>query len=332
MPVSNGLGAGLDESRALCHGVLELLQRDGNSVTYRALDQGCAVDVSRGVPEEISSILERLKSAGLTVNIKLAASDFGLANVYVNGYGQDDDDPQIKLAAGGEACDIDRTVALRKALLEFAFSRARLAFSHGPLRDAAKIAPDGYFDTHRAHFRAENEESRALEAMLGWLELSPAELKTNLARIYATRETVSWNDLPTNPAVGAATPGERLSEIAKRLEGSDIFYLDMATTRAEDHGVVAVKAVVPGLEVETVSYGRIGERNFRRLLDRGDSLVGVGEPPQGAQRVALNQKAMAALNGPVWLDTTKLSEVVGNLYTLYREPSRHAAAYVREGR
>ena len=332
LPVSNGLGAGLDLDRALCHGVLEILQRDGNSVNYRALDQGRVVDVSSGVPEKVSSILDGLQAAGLTVNVKLAATDFGLVNLYVNGYGPDDDQPQIKLAAGGEACDLDRTAALRKALLEFAFARARLAFSHGPLEEAVKLAPAGYLETHRSHFKPENEEPRALERMLAWLELSPADLKAKLAPIYAERERISWADLPERPDLAAASPKERLEEVAERLEGFEILYKELASPKAQEHGVRAVKVVIPGLEVETASYGRVGERNFKRLLERDSDLVGLGEPPAGAARVHLTDEVQADLGEPAWFHLEKLAETVGDLYPLYREPSRHAAPYILEKR
>ena len=332
LPVSNGLGAGLDLDRALCHGVLEILQRDGNSVSYRALDQGRVVDVSSGLPDEVSSILDGLQAAGLTVNVKLAATDFGLVNLYVNGYGPDNDHPQIKLAAGGEACDLDRTAALRKALLEFAFSRARLAFSHGLLEEVKKHSPEGYLETHRAHFKPENEEKRALEKMLEWLQLSPAELKTKLAPIYAERERTAWSDLPNSPELAKASPKERLEEVAKRLNGFEILYLELATARAKDHNVRAVKVVIPGLEVETASYGRIGERNFKRLLERDSDLVGLGEPPAGAARVHLTQETETALGDAAWFHLERLKETVGDLYPLYREPSRHAAPYMLEER
>ena len=39
-PITNGLGAGDSFERALVHGLLELLQRDGNCVSFRAMDQG----------------------------------------------------------------------------------------------------------------------------------------------------------------------------------------------------------------------------------------------------------------------------------------------------
>jgi ribosomal protein S12 methylthiotransferase accessory factor len=38
-PITNGLGAGDSFERALVHGLLELLQRDGNCIGFRAMDQ-----------------------------------------------------------------------------------------------------------------------------------------------------------------------------------------------------------------------------------------------------------------------------------------------------
>ena len=327
LPVSNGLGAGLNVTRGLCHGVLEILQRDGNSVNYRALDQGRMLDLSEGVPDTVKEILEKLKRAGLTVNVKLAADDFGLVNLYVNGYGLEGDIPQIKLAAGGEACDLDRTAVLRKALLEFAFSRARLAFSHGPLAKAAKRSPEGYSDAHFAHAQNVTEERRALSAMKRWLDLSPAELRAELAPIYHERERIPFTALPERPHFANATPEARLQEVAERLEGFDILYLELATPQAKEYGVSAVKVVIPGLEVETASYGRIGERNLKRLLGRKSPLVGLGTPPSGAKRIYLTETAEAHFGDKAWFSTEKLEEVVGNLYGLYREPARHAVRY-----
>ncbi len=327
LPVSNGLGAGLSVTRGLCHGALELLQRDGNSVNYRALDQGRVLDLSEGVPDTTKAILERLEEEGLTVNVKLAARDFGLINLYVNGYGPDDDAPQIKLAAGGEACDLDRAAALRKALLEFAFSRARLAFSHGPLANVAEGSPEGYLDAHFAHAQNVTEEQRTLETMKHWLNLYPAELKAELTPIYQEQERIPFGTLPEHPDLANATPETRLQEVAKRLEGFDILYLELATPQAREQGVRAVKVVIPGLEVETASYGRIGERNVRRLLARESPLVGLGTPPPGAKRIYLTDAAEARFGDKAWFDAEKLKEIVGDLYPLYREPARHAVRY-----
>ena len=90
--------------------------------------------------------------------------------------------------------------------------------------------------------------------------------------------------------------------------------------------MAAAKVVVPGLEVETVAYARLGERNLRRLLAAGrDDLVGVGEQPAGWSQVHLTAAAQERVGGPAWLDRAALDRLPGLLFPLYREPARHAA-------
>ena len=83
-----------------------------------------------------------------------------------------------------------------------------------------------------------------------------------------------------------------------------------------------------------MSYGRLGERGVRRLLERDDDragLVAVGDAPPapGWPRVHLTSVAQERLGGPAWLDRARVDAVVGELYPLYREPGRHAAALLR---
>ena len=87
----------------------------------------------------------------------------------------------------------------------------------------------------------------------------------------------------------------------------------------------ARKAIVPGLEVETMSYYRIGERGVRKLLDLGSPLVGLGVAPAGTLPVRLTAEATDRLGGPAWLDPRAVDAAVGEHYPLYREPSAHAA-------
>jgi ribosomal protein S12 methylthiotransferase accessory factor len=86
-----------------------------------------------------------------------------------------------------------------------------------------------------------------------------------------------------------------------------------------------------------MSYGRIGERGVRRLLERDDDragLVAVGSAPPapGWAPVHLTAAAQERLGGPAWLDRARVDQVVGELYPLYREPGRHAAALLHAGR
>ena len=75
-PITNGLGAGFDLPHALAHGVMELLQRDGNVTAYRALDQGTVIDLPPGLLPEIDALVARLQRLGIRPMFKLAATDF----------------------------------------------------------------------------------------------------------------------------------------------------------------------------------------------------------------------------------------------------------------
>ncbi len=130
-------------------------------------------------------------------------------------------------------------------------------------------------------------------------------------------------------------PGKALcDELVGRLTaaGLDVLYLDAAPPNAAEAGVYAVKAIVPGLEVETMSYLRIGERNARKLLADGSEMVGRGAPPPGCLPVRLTGAATERLGGPVWLDPAAVEQRLGKLYPLYREPEFHAAQMVMAAR
>ena len=144
-PITNGLGAGPDIGWAVGHGLLELLQRDGNGLRFRALDQGVLLDLD-DVGPAARALLDRFAGSGVQVFPKFATGQFGLTNLYVTGRDAPGHAPPapISLSACGEACDPDRDRALVKALLEFAAARCRKAFSHGPLALAGRVALPGY--------------------------------------------------------------------------------------------------------------------------------------------------------------------------------------------
>ena len=96
-------------------------------------------------------------------------------------------------------------------------------------------------------------------------------------------------------------------------------------------GARAVKVVVPGTEVETVAYGRIGEAGVGRLTGGGrDDLARVGRRPEGDgwREVVLTADAVERLGGPAWLDRDAVDAVAAGLLPLYREPGRHTARLV----
>jgi len=344
-PITNGLGAGLSVRAALVHAVLELHQRDGNGVSFRSMDEGVVLDLDEVRTPATRDLLALLEAEGIDVQVKLASTGFGMANVYVVGADRDGSRAGHPLAASacGEAVHPDRERALRKALTEFCSSRARKPFNHGPLEPIARIAPEGYLEQFRRRPLG-SEEDRSLEAMLDWLSLSHDELKDLIApAVFRERRRVPFSSLPHTEDPG--DPEALVDFLHGRLEeeGLDLLYVDVSPREPDgtySGEARAVKAIVPGLEVETMSYGRIGIRNVRRLLDRdpnlpGAGLVGMGEPPAdrpGARRVLLTERDEAELGGPAWFDYETAERIVGLLYPLYREPGRHVAALAAERR
>ena len=75
--ITNGDGAGESRERALLHGLLELLQRDGNCDSFRALDQGKVIDVN-GIAPATRQLMNHLETKGLTVIPKLARLTCGM--------------------------------------------------------------------------------------------------------------------------------------------------------------------------------------------------------------------------------------------------------------
>lgn len=300
-PITNGLGAGPTFEHALDHALRELVQRDGNSVAYRALDRGLVVDVELPSP-----------APGVRPLLKAAISDLGCANVYVVA---EDDDPAfaLQVTACGEAAHPDRDRAIAKALRELCASRARKRFNHGPLDAVFAIAP-GRYREHVLQMDVRSEERRALDAMLGWLDLDSEQLRDAVAPTFAERDRIALDDLPHAPD---RTTYELLVE-----HGFDVLVADLSPPGGDVH---VVKAVVPGLEVETMSYGRCGARNLKRLEEADLGIVGRGRPPH-ASALPLRLRD----HGDAWFDRHRAQEVLGPLYPLYREPGRHAAALTRE--
>ncbi|MFD4787118.1 YcaO-like family protein [Streptomyces sp. NPDC058459] len=327
-PVTNGLGAGDTRARALAHGLLELIQRDGNATAHRAMDRGVVIDTDAARDPVSRAVLADLDAAGVRVVVKLADDQFRMAGLHVVGVDSDPDASPLLLTACGEAAHPDRETALRKALLEYTNSRARKVFSHGPLELAERLAPAGYLDRELS-VPVAPQEPRALAAMTAWTRLSAPALAALLApTVFAERSSVPFSALPTVPPGSLTDPEALLAELLDRLAEFDVL-----AVMAHGDGVHAVKVLVPGLEVETMSYHRIGGRGVRRLLERGLGLAGPGAPPhRGALPVLLTEREAELLGGAAWFDTALADRMVGDLYPLYREPDRHAVVRVSEGR
>ncbi len=341
--ITNGLGAGPDLDWAIGHGLLECLQRDGNGLLFRALDAGVVLDLEGAdVGAEARALLDRLDALGIQVLPKFATDEFGLTNLYVVGFDRDTPRVPIMLSACGEACDPDPRRALHKALLEFCSARVRKTYGHGPIAEALTVAPPGYVDdfVRTALPSLELEESRALSAMMEWTTMAAADLKRALAgSVFSARSRKPFSELPgagLPPVPGPSDTRTRGRQARALLEaaGFDVLYVD-CSPRSGAFGVV--KVIVPGLEVETMSYYRIGERNTRKLILADSPLIVFGEPDETRRPVRLSPEArdrLAPLTGgrePLF-DTALCDRIVGPLYPLYREPEAHHVAFRHQQR
>ena len=316
--ITNGLGAGPDIDWAVGHGVLELLQRDGNGLRFRALDQGVLLEPDQ-VSAESEALLDRFAAAGVRVYPKFATDQFGLTNLYVTGHDLPGHAPPapVGLSACGEACDPDRDRALQKALMEFAAARVRKSFAHGPLALARRVAPVGHVERFidKARDSLENEETRALGAMLAWARMEPATLEAVLAPEYAVRSRKAFSSLPDAPSAdGHARRGLAVDALA--AAGFDTLYVDCSPPGG---GIAVAKAIVPGLEVEQMSYHRVGARGAELLIERGDPLVRFGAASDTLRPIRMPPEDAERLDQPLF-DTALADEIVGELYPLYREP------------
>lgn len=325
--ITNGDGAGDTIDRAIAHGLLELLQRDGNGTAFRALDRGVVLDLDDVRDPVTVAVLDRMRAAGIEVLPKLASTQFGMADVYVVGIDHDPATEPLAVTACGEAVHPDRELALRKALLEYASARSRKVFMHGPLDRLRPLAPEAYWARELAR-PVPPQEPRTLEAMRDWSRRTPAELLAVLEPVVLSqRSSVPFSTLPAVPPGSLDNPAELLHELLARLADFDVLVVP-----ASGDGAVAAKVIVPGLEVETMSYGRIGARGVGKLMADGSDLAGLGAPPhEGAAPVVLTTEGRDQLGGDAWLDLAAVARAVGPLYPLYREPDRHALARTSGG-
>ena len=105
--------------------------------------------------------------------------------------------------------------------------------------------------------------------------------------------------------------------------GFDILYVDLSPP---DRSIAVVKVIVPGMEVETMSYDRIGARGAAKLMALDSPLVRFGVATDTLRPVRMTAEALATFPGQPLFDTALARQIVGPLYPLYREPEAHHVA------
>jgi ribosomal protein S12 methylthiotransferase accessory factor len=321
--IRNGSGAGDTEVRALLHGTLELLQRDGNADCFRALDRGLVIDPET-LPRESKELIGELAERGLHVTCKLARVTCGCVSVYAVGDDRTEDDFPLGVTATGEGAATDYHTALLKAITECASSHTRKRFDNISWERKGQVAPVGFKERQLDKISLPDEEQRALRAMVDWLEGGRVALREQLqGNVFLQRETIDCRVLPDR---SFDSLDEQWTYVLRQLkkEGLTPYVFRAPTTGGRCH---VTKVIVPGIEQELGSYHRIGERGVRRLLERPDIQLIARETGAGRKRVLLTEEAEERLGGPVWLEADRLDALIDPVYALYREPTAHAARY-----
>lgn len=336
-PITNGLGAGSSLAQAVAHGALETVQRDGNCITFRAMDLGQRIELDSVKSTETRELLEFLDEKNIEIIPKLAGIVAGIPVIYVVGYDRDlaQAEFSMQISACGEAAHPDREIALNKALREYISGRARKHFMHGTLDKLARVAPPEYIEKMTKDDLGA-QESRAFAAVLDWAQASNEEIFRRIEKpILETRSTVKFSDLPTTEFANGdweAVLEHLQKQFAAHLD-TEILYADFSEGAPE--GVFVARAVVPKMEGETMSYGRIGRRNLERLIERQkddetiETMVGFGDAlrPENALQIHLIE-ADAAVYPNAWLDPNAVEKQVGEFYALYREPESFSVGRV----
>ena len=141
--ISNGMGAGPDLDWAIGHGLCEILQRDGNGLLFRALDRGIALDWPENPSAETADLRARFEAAGVRPIPKFATDEFGLTNIYCTGVDEVGEPPAPDRGDGLRRGVPPRPRPARwpRRLAEYAASRARKSFAHGPTALVNKRGP-----------------------------------------------------------------------------------------------------------------------------------------------------------------------------------------------
>lgn len=335
-PISNGMGAGLNRAQAIKHGLLELLQRDGNSLAFRALDRGITVALDSLQNESLIGILRHAHQLGIRVLVKVASTEFNMSNVYVVGYSLPEAGGEsfpLQVTACGEAVHPCRETAIRKAVLEFLAARARKTFMHGPLEAIENIAPPGYLDDYEAALPMDMEESRSIREMDQWLDLTTEQLRERLTpSVFHVAGTVRAKWLPDHPEYAKRSHEELLKLLTTTLgrHSMECYYFDAGhySRGCQEQGVYSVKAIVPGLECETMSYYRLGLRGTLKATSEELPFVN-HRGGRGWLPIRLTDRQQDILGHEHFLSPELVDQTVGPLYPLYREPNSHVLRLLR---
>lgn len=211
-----GLASGNTREEAILHGLLEILELDSLSRAERRRDMGMRIAVD--TPGPVQDILDKFGRAGVAIHLWLIG---GQTRVPVVAAAADDPgsrDPGLLIM--GSACHPDPRIAVERALLDVAFSRASYLAGvlSSPQRDML-LARAGYERMKRInHEWFAPAPEVALSSVPGcstpWIDEDIALILDDLQRIADHVCIVDLKPAPL-PVVRVVVPGLEVSHLHK---------------------------------------------------------------------------------------------------------------------
>ena len=228
---TNGLAAGNSILEATYHALAELIERDVWS--FELVRHRSMLVAAASLPDEARDIVQRAERKGLRLIVRTVPNDYAVP--FFAAFLFDPQRPCRRFFNGGWGCDLDRSIALMRAVTEAV--QSRLAFLHGGRKvPGTAVLPATAGDT-------EDEARLVARHILGVCDAS---------------RVTSYDDVPLISVPGPLE--QRLGLLIthlRRVVGAPICRCVLTPTDAPLH---VVRLVVPLLESFKETRIRVGRR------------------------------------------------------------------------
>ena len=132
---TNGLASGNSILEATYHALAELIERD--VWCFELVRDHSMLVAGTSLPDEVRDIVERAERKGLRLIVRTVPNDYAIP--FFAAFLLDPQRPCRRFFNGGWGCDLDRSIALMRAVTEAV--QSRLAFLHGGRKVPGTAAP-----------------------------------------------------------------------------------------------------------------------------------------------------------------------------------------------
>jgi ribosomal protein S12 methylthiotransferase accessory factor len=224
---TNGLASGNSVLEASIQALLELIERDIWS--FELVRSSSRLVDPASLPDNVREIVERAEQHGLELKVRTVPNDYDLP--FFAAFVFDLNNPRRRTFNGGWACDVNRDIALVRAVTEAA--QSRVAFIHGGRKVPASQVADSTPD----------EEKLVRQHMQG---------------VSDSRQKASLTDIPQ--LAFADTLEQQLDLLISRLRRVVQEPIYRVVLTPADSPLQVVRLVVPLLESFKESRVRVGRR------------------------------------------------------------------------